>query len=349
MRRVRAERYFNDFLIALASAAIATVFLVACQQSPPPNATAGATESKAAPAVATKDVYVIFEGPWAFAPDPKDTNSVVLLAPKTSHHRDLYVTASNHSTLAAGIYDLSFPGHVGAGAETYDPSILRATIDPQNVQRALDTKGDRYAIRLPKPDAFLPAHRHRNRAGAAYPPDVSTEKEYATAVSLRYNVGSLSGFSLSGTPDTGTFNPLLLQVDVPAIRFVVESTEDDDVCNTHSRQAFHDLVQLVGVTLYIDFAENPSDCHDKDPQVPRGGKVHASLASPVERVIAALTGNQADIQAADVTGGAQPYRYLKSIAGGSIVRGIAQRLGISIYFFGVSGIDCKGNIVGGGP
>lgn len=350
MRRVRAERYFNHFLIALASAAMATFFLVACQQSQPPDATPAATQSKAIPAAAaTKDVYVIFEGPWAFAPDPKDANSVVLLAPKTGHHRNLYVTASNHSTLAAGIYDLSFPGHVGPGAQTYDPSILRATIDPKNVQRALDLKGDRYAVRLPKPEAFLPAHRHRSRAGSTYPPDASTEKEYATAVSLRYNVASLSGFSLSGTPDSGTFNPLPLQVDVPAIRFVIEPTEDDDVCNTHSRQAFHDVVQLVGVTLYMDFADNPSDCHDKDPQVSRGGKVHASWASPVDRITSALTANRAEIQAADVTGGPWTYQYLRSIAGTSIVRGIAQRLGVSVYFFGSSGIDCRGNIVGGGP
>jgi hypothetical protein len=349
MRVIRTERYFNHSLTALASAALATVFLIACQQSQPSAATPAATQSKAAPAAAaTKDVYVIFEGPWAFAPDPKDANSIVLLAPKTKHHRDLYVTASNHATLAAGIYDLSFPGHVGPGAQTYDPSILRATIDPKNVQRALDLKGDRYAIRLPKPEAFLPAHRNRNRAGATYPPDASTEKEYATAVSLRYNVGSLSGFSLSGTPDSGMFNPLLLQVDVPAIRFVVEPTEDDDVCNTHSRQAFHDLVQLVGVTLYIDFAENPSDCHDKDPQAPRGGKANANWASTGDRMTAALMENRA-IQEADVTGGARPYQYLRTIAGGTIVRGIAQRLGVSMYFFGVSGIDCKGDILGGGP
>jgi hypothetical protein len=335
MRVKRTERYFNHFLTALASAALATLFLVACQQSQPPAATPAATESKAAPA-ATKDVYVTFEGPWAFAPDPKDANSVVLLAPKTKHHRDLYVTASNHAILAAGVYDLSFPGHVGPGAQAYDPSILRAAIDPKNVQRALDLKGDRYAIRLPKPEAFLPAHRSRNRAGTTYPPDATTDKEYATAVSLRYNVGSLSGFSLSGTPDSGTFNPLLLQVDVPAIRFVVEPLEDDDVCNTHSRQAFHDTVQLVGVTLYIDFADNPSDCHDKDPQVPRGGK-------------AAFSGNRAEIQAADITGGSMRFGYLRSIAENSFVRGIAQRLGVYMYFFGSNGIDCKGNIVGGGP
>ncbi len=141
----------------------------------------------------------------------------------------------------------------------------------------------------------FPALRHRSRAGSSYPPDASTEMEYATAVSLRYSVGSLNGFSLSGTPDTGTFNPLLLQVDTPVIRFAIEPTEDDDACNTHSRQAFHDLVQLVGLTLYVDYPDNPSSCHDKDTQVPHGNKAHASLASPAASITQLLAGNWADV------------------------------------------------------
>jgi hypothetical protein len=291
---------------------------------------------------------VVFEGPWVIAPDPKDANSVLLLAPKTKSHRDLYVTASNHSTLPAGIYDLSFPGHVGAGAGTYDPTFLRAKIDPHNVQHALDSKSVRYAIRLPKPEAYLPAHRHRSRAGSTYPPDASTDMEYATAASLRYSVSSLSGFSVSGTSDTGTLSPLPLQVDTPVIRFAIEPTEDDDVCNTHSRQAFHDVMQLVGLTLYVDFADNPGDCHNKDPQVPRGGKAHANMASPMERMTALLTGNLVDVETADAIAGEVPRRYLRYLTESSIARGIAQRLGVAIYFFGPSAGACKAPIVGGG-
>jgi hypothetical protein len=337
---MKTRRYFTSMLVALASAVLATLFLlIACNQSQPPAAAPAALESKAA---ATKDVYVVFEGPWAIAPDPKDANSVLLLAPKTKSHRDLYVAASNHLTLASGTYDLSVPGRAGTGAGTYDPSFLRAKIDPQNVQRALDNKLGRYAIRLPKPEAYVPVSRFRSRAGSTYPPDANSETEYATGASLRYSVGSLSGFSLSGTPDTGTFNPLLLQVDTPMIHFMIEPTQDDDVCNTHSRQTFHDLVQLVGLTLYVDFADNPSNCHDKDPQVPRGGKAHASLASPVERMTALLTGNLAEVQAADITAG------FRSVAESSVAHGIGQRLRAAIYFFDVTGGGCKAPIVGGG-
>jgi hypothetical protein len=339
-------RLFIRILVTLASAVLATLFLVACNQSQSPTAPA-ALELKAASAT-TKDVYVVFEGPWVIAPDPKDANSVLLLAPKTKTHRDLYVTASNHSTLAAGTYDLSFPGHVTPGAGVYDPTFLRAKLDPQNVQKALDSKSVRYAIRLPKPDAYLPAHRHRSRASSTYPPEMSTEKEYATAASLRYSVTSLEGFSLSGTPDIGIFNLLALQVDTPHIRFVIDPNEDDDVCNTHSRQAFHDVMQLVGLNLYVDFADNPSDCHNKDPQAPREGKKHASLASPMERVAALLTGNLADVETADATAREVPSRYLRFVAGNSIAQGIAQHLETAIYFFGAAGGTCKAPIVGGG-
>jgi hypothetical protein len=342
---MKIYRYFTSTILALASAVLATFSLVACNQSQP-SASAPAP-APAAKTVATKDLYVTFEGPWAVAPDPKDPNFILMLAPKTKHHRDLYVTASNHSTLASGVYDLSFPGHMEPGAETYDPDILRAKIDPQNAQHVLDRKeGIRYAVRLPRPEAYLPAHRHPSRAGSAYPPDASTEKNYATAFALRYSVASLSGFSLSGTPDTGTFNPLLLQVDTPAIRFSVEPNEGDDDCNTHSRQAFHDLVQLVGLTLYVDFPENPSSCHDKDPQLPHGSK-RASLASSMELVTALLTGNLADVQAADATTGYLPSGYVRFIAENNLARRTAQRLGIAVYFFGLSGADCGAPGLGG--
>src|SRR5437660_4070892 len=150
---MKPPRQSRSSLVALAGA-IATLFLVACQQSQPPAPTPMSVESKAA--ATAKDVFVTFEGPWAMVPDPKDANSVVLLAPKTKAHRDLYVTASNNSALAAGTYDLSLPARTGSAAGAFDESILRAKIDPKNVQRVLDDKSSsRYAIRLPKPDAYL--------------------------------------------------------------------------------------------------------------------------------------------------------------------------------------------------
>jgi hypothetical protein len=341
---MRTERYFTGTLVTLASAVLATLFLIACQQSQPPAPTTApaAAQSKAA---VTEKVFVVFEGPWAIAPDPKDATSVLALAPKTPSHRDLYVAASNNSTLAPGTYDLAVPAHTGTTVSTYDPSLFRAKIDPKDVQRALDTKLERYAIRLPKPEAYVAATRYRSRVSATYPPEVTTEKEYATGVSLRYSVTSLTGFSVAGTQDAGgAFNPLLLQVDTPTVRFVIEPTQADDVCFGHSRMTFHDLAKLVGVTLYVDFPDNPSDCHNKDPQMPRPGKSTANAASPLGRMTALLSENLADVQAANA--GAIPPASLGSLGGSDSARGIVHRLTAATYFFfGVHAGGCKAPII----
>lgn len=62
----------------------------------------------------------------------------------------------------------------------------------------------------------------RNRAGSAYPPAASTEKDYVTAVSLRYRVNAPGGFFLAGKPDDNSpFNRL--PVEPPIISFVIQS------------------------------------------------------------------------------------------------------------------------------
>ncbi|MGZ4833291.1 MAG: hypothetical protein ACXVZQ_10210, partial [Terriglobales bacterium] len=155
---MRTERYFARPMVALASAVLATFFLNACQQSQPP----AATQSTAA---STEKVFVVFEGPWAIVADPKDPNSVLALAPKTKLHRDLYVAASNVSTLAAGTYDLSVPAHGAAFSGALDPSFAQAKIDAGSLQHALDDKSGRYVVRLPRPEAYLAERRFRSRIG----------------------------------------------------------------------------------------------------------------------------------------------------------------------------------------
>jgi hypothetical protein len=340
---MRTERYFNSTLVTLASAGLATLFLIACQQFQSPAPTqAPAAESKAA---STEKVFVVFEGPWVIVPDPKDSSSVLALAPKAKGHRDLYVSASNNSILAPGTYELSVPAHGAAAAAISDPSFLRAKIDPKSVQSALANKLQRYAVRLPKPEAYLAAARHRSRVSATYPPDPSTEQDYATAVSLRYSVASLNGFSLAGTPDTGTFNPLLLQVDTPTVRFAIEPALADDPtdrCSTHSREAFRDSTRFIGVTLFVDFPEDSADCHKTDPQNPRPTK--AQFISPFERMMALLDRALADVQ---------PQRTASEFAPQPTSRpewswgtsNLPQYLPAAFYFFRTSGLDCKAPII----
>jgi hypothetical protein len=268
---------------AIASIFLASIVLVACEQS---KQAAPAPAAGASLAATSEQVFVTFEGPWAIVADPKDANSLLALAPKTKLHRDLYVSASNESTLVAGTYDLSVPAHGAAFSGTLDPSFAQAKIDAKSLQRALDDKSGRYVIRLPKPGAYLAAKRFRSRVGPTYPPDASTEQNYVAYVSFRYNVSSLNGFSLAGTPDTGTFNPLLLQVDTPTIRFAIEPAVADDPkdrCSTHSREAFRDLVKFLGLTLFVDFPNDASNCHDTDPQKARPAKAEVDWTAPLER------------------------------------------------------------------
>jgi hypothetical protein len=339
---MNTRRHFTSTRIALASAVLATLVLVACNQSQP-AAPSSASAPNAATAT-TREVHVVFEGPWAIAPDPKDPNNVLLIAPKTSTHRILYVAGSNHYDLDSGVYQLSFPGTVTPGAGTYDPAFLRVKIDPQNSQAALDSKAGRYAIRLPRPDAYVPVSRFKSRAGNSYPPS-SAEQDYATGASLRYTVSSLNGFSVSGTPDSGTFPTALLQVDTPFIHFMIEPTMDDDAaCLTHSRKTFHDTVQLVGLTYFVDFPRYTDDCHKKDPQNGNPGKAHAALGIRLEHLAALLTNDVADVQGENATPRPVPSRYLQLVT----QSGMAARLTAAFYyFFDVTGGGCKSPTDGG--
>jgi hypothetical protein len=281
---MKNNRYFARIPVTRTGIALPILFvvtmLVACNQSPAPAAAPMASAPKAAP---TKEVYVVFEGPWAVVADPKDPNSVLVLAPKTKIHRDLFVAASNDSALVPGTYDLSVPAHGAATSAPLDPSFAQVNIDAKSLQRALDDKSDRYVVRLPKPEAYVAARRYRSRLGPSYPPDASTEQNYASSVSFLYTVSTLNGFSLAGAPDTGTFNPLLFQLDTPTIRFAIEPIQADDpkdLCNTHSREAFRDTTKFLGLALFLDFPNDPANCHDKDPQKLHSSKAEAGAGFP---------------------------------------------------------------------
>src|ERR1700694_1094561 len=87
----------------------------------------------------TQTVFVNFEGPWAFARDPNDANSVFAFAPKTKTHHDLVVQSSaskssDSKTLAAGIYELALPAVRSSTPKrtpNIDPNVLQAKIDAQ--------------------------------------------------------------------------------------------------------------------------------------------------------------------------------------------------------------------------
>jgi hypothetical protein len=315
---MRNPRHPRTLLVTLTGIFMAALIMIGCNQT---KETAPTPQQAAQIAPAGEKVYVIFEGPWAIVPDPKNANSVLALAPKTKSHRDLVVQTWD-KVLPSGIYDLSLPARTGTAEGTVDPNILQAKIDPQNVQHVLDNKLERYAIRLPKPDAYVAHTHYRSRAGSTYPPDASREKDYVTIVSLRYNVTSLNGFSLAGSPDSGTFNPLLLQVETPTINFVIHPAHDPDLldrCNTHSRESFRDLTRLLNIALFVDFPNDPSECHRKDPQNVRPVKAGIDRRSVLQRVAFA----------------------------GEAAESLKRRLLAAVYLFGANAGACRAPIIVG--
>jgi len=294
------------------------------------------TKQAPAPAAATQNVYIQFEGPWAFATDPKDANTVIAIAPKAQGHRDLFVKASNGMTLASGVYTLAVPARGTPGPGTPDPLMVPAKTDAASFQHAMDATGGRYIIRLPKPDSYLVAGRFNGRVGSGYPP--TADREYATEISLVYGVNSLIGFSLSGTADAGNFDPKLLKVDTPMVRVVIEPSEFDDpadTCHLHSRSSFHDLTKLLNVALYLDFPNDPPECQQKDPQNPAKPAGKRASANGFDNAGPANGPTVQEAGVAELLGG---FRTLPSLAGRA-------RLAAAIFWFGHPAMDCKAPIV----
>jgi hypothetical protein len=215
-----------------------------------------------------KKILVAFEGPWAFAVDPNDANSIYAFAPKTASHTDLMVESVESQTLPAGIYELRMPA-VSNRTSSLDSNVLQAKIDAQGVQHALSARFERYAIRLPRPEAYVATSHEVIRAGSTYPPGPSTEKNYVTSASLRYSVDALRGFVLVGQPDRDfPLSPLTVEPSKP-IKFVIAPLPGQmDECDTHVREAFRDLARLVNLKLFVDFPGLPESCRDHDPQKP---------------------------------------------------------------------------------
>jgi hypothetical protein len=334
---------FRSALLILASGLVAstTLSLTACQQSQPPTATSGPPQPKHG----ATEIYVTFEGPWAIVADPKNSAYVIAIAPKTKSHAPLAVVPANVH-LGAGIYDLSVPSSDGVNNVPVDKGIFQAHVDAAAAQRALDSKG-RYAVRLPKPAAYVAETHYVSRVGSTYPPAASTEQDYASAIAVRYNVAGTAGFQLAGTDDTGVaLSPLLLELNTRVVRFTIDPIQAplmDEPCHNHAREAFHDLTRLVGLVLYVDFPDSKAECLKNDPQAPRSEKTQSRFDLPIpptEGTSRAALGTiqQATIQLASMSGGG--FAVLNFALQKAI-----RRLGTAFYFFHSEGGACLAPII----
>ena len=116
--------------------------------------------------VATSEkVFAVFEGPGPSSLTRK-MPTVCYSRAQDETHRDLYVAASNDSTLQAGVYDLSVPEHGAGFSGTLDAGFAQAKINPKALT-ALYAKAGRYVIRLPKPEAYVAAEESGVASGLA--------------------------------------------------------------------------------------------------------------------------------------------------------------------------------------
>jgi hypothetical protein len=338
---------FRTAMVALAGAviAVATFSLLGCQQSQSPTATSAPPDSKQT----STEIFVTFEGPWAIVADPKNPANVIAIAPKTKSHALLAVVPANIH-LDAGVYDLAIPASGAGGNVAIDKGIFQAPVDPNAVQHALDDKG-RYAIRLPKPAAYVVETRSASRVGNTYPPGASTEQSYASAIALRYNVAGTAGFQLAGTPETGVaIKPLLLELNTRVVRFTIDPIQaplSDEPCHNHAREAFHDLTRLIGLALYVDFPDSPAECRKKDPQSSRAEKAQSLLGWPTQATARAST---PDVNAAPPS--MRQARIEQASMGGSgfaavdfVLRKAIRGLEATFYFFHSEGGACLAPII----
>lgn len=226
--------------------------------------------------------FVVLDGPWVLAADPSDATKLVAISPQVVSHAEPYVEdAGGAHRLPTGVYEISISNKKSASpAPTANSPVLYPVnaISANTISVILASKGTRYAIKLPLPDAYGSSQKRDSRIGVKWPVEnTSTYKEdrYTTAISLRYDQADLTKLALAGTPDdlANAFQPGAISVQTPAtLRVVVEAHYEDtgDPCSMQSKQAFVAVNSLFNLGLYVDFPQYPKPCQDRDPQNPRG-------------------------------------------------------------------------------
>lgn len=263
MERFRFPQFVTIYVI------LGVLFSASCTSSSTvPRSTKSGTTSQATGFT----VYVVFDGPWAFVPDPAGSDKVIAIAPKAKSHSDAYIKAVRGLMLTTGIYELHMPTGV---SPIENPGIAvtpKYSLPAQAITDALNNKMNRFAIYLPKPDGYRIAEESPSKVDEHFPLVATVpEVQYASSIALQYTTASLADFQLTGSSDLSTFDPFDIKIGAPkVIQVAMEPTEPDPdpACNVLSKQAFYDLTQLLGLTLFIDFENYQPECQQDDPQNP---------------------------------------------------------------------------------
>lgn len=259
-------------LVVLMLASLCSFF--GCSSTQPAD---GAKAGFAAPQFS---LYINFNGPWAFVPNPDDPTQLLAIAPVVKGHGAAYVGAMNETPVSPGIYQLT-----GIPSSTLVANghlvVVNDTISKQTLKDALGNAGQRYVIKLPMPSA-LSSYRTglvaiSNSFPVANPKTI--EKQYTSHMTLSYTVPNYGGIKVEGKSDK--LIPLSFLPTIGATGSMdigvgpLYDLEEDD-CHNHAKTAFKSLADLLKVKKIIDYPDyNQRVCMSSDPQNPKatGGTV----------------------------------------------------------------------------
>jgi hypothetical protein len=142
---------------------------LACNQSQPPTQAPPPVESRTG---STEKVFVEFRGPWAFVVDPKERQQCSgHRTPEAKGHRDLDRAGFEpvERYWMREFMNSSLPTHSGsaAAATARTPALRRPRLTVKACNARSIKSPQAYVIRLPRPEEYLVARRHRSRLGAA--------------------------------------------------------------------------------------------------------------------------------------------------------------------------------------
>ena len=253
--------------------ALLTIWRFAIGCSPAPEKPAA---HRALAPTAQFTVYVNFNGPWAFMPDPADATQIIAVAPYIKKHQNAYVAALTDAPLPAGVFKLTGlpPSSTPMNLDS-QLVVVKDTISAAALKKIEGNSNKaRYFIRLPMP-AEISAYRVGHEAvGSSYPVlnAHSNEKGYATHMTLRYSTDDVSQLKVTGTKDDLTTVNVPLQLGVAqTIDFGVGPTYDlqEDDCHNHAKGTFKALADLFQVKQIIDYPDyDLTQCGGSDPQNP---------------------------------------------------------------------------------
>jgi hypothetical protein len=278
------------------------------------SSTLQASSSRATtPNTVLPEVEVWVEGPWAYADDPRDAQRIVLIAPDSDSiqhtHAAVAHSAGDRELDSDSVLEIRNLTHTQQACSTCTINAYQVDVDRRVLTDLLGSRTGRYVISLPKPDRYEQAVGQESRVRSRWWDDCRPRQNcggqplHTTQVIFHYTVSALEGFSIGPTAQQQT---TLSFEDRHVITIFMTPKGEIDQCDSVGRLAFHHLVRLFSLNLYVDLRTKivgsnastgpyPSDdppglstCLDSDPQNPRNNDPQNPTYQVTRSIAAAL-------------------------------------------------------------